>query len=97
MDALFSATLDLIEERGSQVVFGGSPGNATWGANEYGPARPMAGCEFVIDRRYWEMLGMPDKMPVGFANESGWAKWVGCTPPAKATIWLEAFEGGEIT
>lgn len=95
-DALYAAALNLIEERGNQIVFGGNP-NLTWGANEElgdsEPRRVEAG-ELVIDRRYWILLGKPMQLVVGFANEAGWSKWVGKLPPAKAVIWLEACEEG---
>lgn len=90
-DNLYATALPLIEERGDQVVFGGvGDATMTWGdSDEYGPGRPIAGTEFVIDRRYWELCGKPDKLVVGIASEAGWDGWVS-QPPRTDLCWMEA-------
>jgi hypothetical protein len=97
-DALYAAALPLIEERGNQVVFGGTPEGCTWAAFEDDPCREFEGAEIVIDRRFWMLLGKPKALCVGFSAEAGWQKWVG-TPPSRPNIvgaWLQSFEGGEV-
>lgn len=90
---LFSTGLPLIKEEGLVVTFGGeTPDNYSWGETEYGPARAIAGTYFEIDKRFWEMLGKPQEIIVGFANEDGWEKWVGIRPNRKNDpMWREAF------
>lgn len=85
---LYAAALPFIEIRGNQVAFGGNP-EALWGEPS---KRPIESCEFVIDRRYWELLGRPDKMIVGMSTEAGWEKWVGPEPIA-GLVWVEATHG----
>jgi hypothetical protein len=93
-DNLYAAALPLIEERGNQIIFGGDP-DATWAANEEigDTARPVEASRLVIDRRFWLLLGKPDVLVCGFANDAGWDKWVGVAPDAKARTWLEGFAG----
>lgn len=85
--ALYAASLPFVEVRGDQVVFGGAPEGMTWGG-DHPEHRAIAGSEFVIDKRYWELCGSPDKLVVGFANEDGWNEWVGPVP-SNDLGWME--------
>lgn len=92
MNTLYAAALPFIEERETQVVFGNTPKDATWAEHEEDPARPMAGAEVVIDKRFWLLLGKPDQLVFGFAKEEGWEKWVGSAPPAVSPTWMRPVE-----
>lgn len=91
-DTLYAATLPFIEQRGNQVAFGGVPADYSWDG-DHPEHRPIEGGELVIDKRYWELLGSPDKLVVGFACTAGWEKWVGGPAPFREAMWLEAVSG----
>lgn len=89
-DSLYSGAMPFIEERGNQVVFGGDPNagenESTWGEPDVRPVEPA---EFVIDKRFWELLGKPTTLAVGFSTHEGWEKWI-TSPPSDNVAWQEA-------
>jgi hypothetical protein len=68
---IYAANVPFLELRGDQAVFGGK-GEKTWHWGDDEGRREIAECEFVIDRRYWELLGKPDSIAVGFSTVEGW-------------------------
>lgn len=66
---LYAAALPKTDETETSVTFCGKPEGAFWGEPDNRPIEPAV---FLFDRGYWERLGKPDKIVVGFSTEEGW-------------------------
>lgn len=68
--AVYSGAMKFVEEFGDQVIFQAeNDGTMTWGEPD---DRLIAKSQFMVDKRYWELLGKPEMIAVGFSTMQGW-------------------------